>query len=417
MKTWINKKTIGGFFLIFILLLTFFSRTIYTYYLPKVTAVKPYQGQLSKVETGYGSAEWADVDSIYIEEKGIVDEMFVNEGEYVEAGQVLFTMKYDKEENERKLKEIENSRSRLQSEIENINLQIEAADRPDAELLEAQQSAAEAETYLGGAELLHSIGSISTQDLTKARNQANYLRLKLSNMKQEAVEHAKFLQMELEAKKLELEDLSIMEEPYKKTQTIHLTGIAVTAKRDGRLLSYHITKGEKVEKERLAAKVGTGNDYILECPVSLNNNFIVPGDTCSLSSWSHQIKGEISSVLPSEQEKIVRIRFTAEDVTGGETFEVLFQKESEASYILVPNAAVNKDKDGYYLKQLKRRDGIMGKEYYLDRIDIYIGDSDSQNTSVIRGITFLEPVLLSSNKTAVVGDVVLLKNAGDFFEE
>ena len=73
------------------------------------------------------------------------------------------------------------------------------------------------------------------------------------------------------------------------------------------------------------------------------------------------------------------------------------------------------DSNGYYLKQIKRKDGIMGKEYYLARIDIYIGDSDSQNTVIVQGVTFFEPVLLYSNKTAVIGDVVLLKNAGDFF--
>ena len=59
----------------------------------------------------------------------------------------------------------------------------------------------------------------------------------------------------------------------------------------------------------------------------------------------------------------------------------------------------------------------MGKEYYLERIDVYIGDSDSNHTAIASGVTFFEPVVLSSNKTAVTKDVVLLKNAGDFFEE
>ncbi len=417
MTSWINKKNFGGIILVLVLLLVFFSKTIYTWYLPEVTAVKPFNGQLSKMEMGYGAAQLAEVESIYIPEEGIAAEMYVKEGQEVKAGDKLFSMKYDREENDWKLQEIENNRDRIQKEIESINIKLEAANYPDAEMLQIQQSAAEAEKYLSGAESLYNIGSISQQELSEARNQVSYLRLKLDNSKREAAETIKSLQLELEGKKLEFENLSIMEEPYRKIQLIHNTGIVITAPEDGTLLSLSIAKGEKVEKDQLAAKIGTGNDYILECSIPLENSFIVPGDTCSLSNSSHQAKGVISSLFVSDQGKTARIRFTAEEAAAGETFRVLFQKESEATSVLVPNGAINKDQDGYYLKQVKRRDGIMGKEYYLDRIDIFTGDSDSRNTAVIQGITFFEPVLLSSDKEAGVGDVVLLKNAGDFFEE
>ena len=417
MKTWINKKNVGAMFLVLILLLTFFSKTIYTYHLPEVTAVKPFNGQLSKIEVGYGTVRWAGVDSIYIPEEGIVGEMYVQEGEYVKAGQTLFSMEYDREENDRKLQEIANNRTRLQLELADINLRIEAAHEPDAELLKARQSAAEAAKYAEAADVLYEVGGISLMELNEAKNQASYLRLKLANLTREAEQKKEFLRLESEEKKLELEDLSLLEAPYQKTREIHNNGAVLTAKADGMLLSFHVEKGKKVEKDTLAAEVGTGSDYILECPVSLENDFIAPGDTCSLSNASHQVKGVIAGVLPGAQEKVVKILFTADGVAAGETFAVLFQKKSTTSYILVPNAAINKDDNGYYLKQIKRRDGIMGKEYYLVRSDIYIGDSDSENTAVIQGVTFFEPVLLSSDKTAVVGDVILLKNAGDFYEE
>lgn len=417
MKTWMNKKTVGGVLLGLVLLLIFFSKTIYTYHLPQVTAVKPSNGKLSKVEVGYGTVQWAEVDSIYIPEEGTVGEIYVNEGEYLEARQKLFSMEYDSDENEWKLQEIENNRKTLLAELQGIENKIEMAKQPDAELLDARQSLTEAQKYLSAAGMLYDYGDISTQELNEARNKVNYLSLKVNNLTWEQAENAQALQLEIEEKKLELEKLSILEEPYKKIQAIHNAEIVITAPAQGMLLSSHIAKGEKVQKDSLAVTVGTGNEYLLECSVSLENNFIITGDTCSLSNPSHQVKGVISSVLPSEQQKIVTIRFTAENVTAGETFEVLFQKQSETSYILVPNAAVCQDSNGYYLKQLKRRDGIMGKEYYLERIDIYIGDSDSTNTSVVQGVTFFEPVVLSSNKTAVTGDVVLLKNAGDFFEE
>lgn len=382
MKTWMNKKMIGGVLLGVMFLLIFFSKTLYTWQLPEVTAVKPHNGKLSKVEVGYGTVQWAVVDSIYIPEEGTVGEIYVREGEYVEAGQKLFSMEYDNDENEWKLQEIENNRKILQTELREIENKLELARQ-----------------YFDAAKKLYEFDDISTMDFNEARKEAQSLEL------------------ESEEKRLEIEKLAILEEPYKKTQAIQHTEMVITAPSDGMLISSHISRGKKVSKDSLAITIGTGNEYILECPVSLTNNFVITGDSCSLRNSSHQVKGVITSVLPLEQQKIVSIRFTADQVTAGETFEVLFQKQSETSYILVPNAAVCQDGNGYYLKQLKRRDGIMGKEYYLERIDVYIGDSDSNHTAIASGVTFFEPVVLSSNKTAVTKDVVLLKNAGDFFEE
>lgn len=398
-------------------LLLFFSKTIYTYHLPEVTAVRPQKGKLSKVEMGYGTVQWAKTESIYVPEAGIVDEIFINEGEYVEAGQPLFSMKYDREINDRLLEESGITRKRLEAELQEIENLMESAKQPDAEFLKTRQSLAQAEKNLAAAAVLYEIGGVSAQELSQARDEVEYLKLKVKNLAFERTENEKKLELEAEAKKLELEQQAILEEPYREAREIHSSKTVVTAASPGFLISSGLSKGMKVQKDTLAATLGTGNEYILECPVSLENNFITAGDTCKLSNSSHQVKGVVSGVLPQDGGKTVRIRFTAENVMAGETFEVIFQKESETGYILVPNAAVCKDQDGTYLKQVKRREGIMGDEYYLDRIDIYTGDSDAKNTVVAQGVTFLEPVLLYSDKTAETGDVVLLKNAGDFFEE
>ena len=58
----------------------------------------------------------------------------------------------------------------------------------------------------------------------------------------------------------------------------------------------------------------------------------------------------------------------------------------------------------------------MGNEYYLERLNIFIGDSDHQNTQVVRGITFFEPIVLVSSKALSAGATVVLKNPEDFFE-
>jgi len=106
----------------------------------------------------------------------------------------------------------------------------------------------------------------------------------------------------------------------------------------------------------------------------------------------------------------------SEEVSEGETFDITFEKISSSSFTLVANSAINQDNDGYFLYQIKRRRSIMGEEYYLERLNIFIGDSDRQNTAVLRGITFFEPVVLVSNKALDTGVTVSLKNPEDFFE-
>jgi hypothetical protein len=95
---------------------------------------------------------------------------------------------------------------------------------------------------------------------------------------------------------------------------------------------------------------------------------------------------------------------------------ITFEKTSAASFVLVPTASINQDSNGYFLYRIKRRKGIMGEEYYVDRLDVFLGDSDYRNTAVIRGITFFEPLVLGSDKMLSPGIPVSLKNQGDFFE-
>jgi hypothetical protein len=125
----------------------------------------------------------------------------------------------------------------------------------------------------------------------------------------------------------------------------------------------------------------------------------------------------VSRVKPSDRGKSVSITVRSGEVRPGESFDIVFEKNSAAAYTLVPNAALNHDNDGYFLNQIKRRKGILGEEYYTERLDVYIGDSDRTNTVIIRGITFFEPVVLRSSQAVVSGGAVSLVNPGDFFEQ
>lgn len=417
MKALINKKTIGGMILTAGLLLCFFSKTIFYHNLPEVTAVKPTKGKLNKMETSSGISTYAETNTIYADEEGIAGDIFVKEGDHVKAGQELYRIDYDRDPVIQKLEESAGSREALRQTIDNYNQQIELSKQPNLEEIKLEQSLKEAETAYALSLELHGIGEASSQELTAAKNLVDNLNIELAQARTAAEGRTKTLQLERDAKLLELENLERSDQTHKKLLETYDNKSVITAATDGVIQSLNVTKGQAINKNEQILTMGVGNEYIVECPVSLNNNFIVPGDTCELTNSSRVLKGTVSNIIPSENEKKVRILVTAEEVTAGETFDVTFKKESETSYTLVPNGAVNQDSEGYYLNQVKRREGILGMEFYLERIAVYIGDSDSKNTVITQGITFFEPIMLNSSKAVASGDTILLKNAGDFFEE
>jgi multidrug efflux pump subunit AcrA (membrane-fusion protein) len=421
MKLTLNKKTVGGGFLLLLVLLIFCSKTVYNHNLPQINAVKPQNGRLSKLEMSSGLAAWAEIERVYVPLGGICGELLVKEGDTVEAGQPLLRMDFDREEAERRLREIAASRARLQIDLQNIQLRLDKLERSAGpEGYEADNLAkdiAQAQTALEDAQILFELGEISQRELTSTQETLENLYAKRNKAAADYSADAAAARLDLQAKQLELSNLSLQEEPYRRTLADYEAYTVITAPVDGQLLSLNAQKGARLNENALLAEIGAGLEFTVACNISLDNNFVLPGDTCELSNSAHVLKGTVSRINPTERGKTVDITLSSAEVTAGETFDIVFEKVSSTTYTLVPNGAVNQDNDGYFLYQVKRRDGMLGKEYYLERLNIYIGDSDSKNTAVIKGIIFFEPLVQTSNKPVEAGSVVKLTNVGDFIEE
>ena len=72
-----------------LLVLTFFSKSLYNYRLPVVEVTSPKQGNLSFTVEGTGVFDYAHIDSFYAEMDGRVREILVKEGDEVRKGQCL----------------------------------------------------------------------------------------------------------------------------------------------------------------------------------------------------------------------------------------------------------------------------------------------------------------------------------------
>ena len=421
MKLSLNKKTVGGAFLLLLVLLIFCSKTVYNHNLPLINAVKPQSGRLSKLEMSSGLAAWAEIERVYIPLSGLCGEVLVKEGEMVTAGQPLISLEFDSEEAQRRLREIAASRARLQIDIENIQLRLQRLERADGSAGYAADNLAkeiaQAQNALDDAQILFELGDISQRDVNAAEEALENLYLKGDRAAVDYVADTAALNLDLRAKQLELSNLSLQEEPYRQALADYEAYAELTAPIGGQLISISAQKGARLNENALLAEIGAGQEFIVECSISLDNNFVLPGDTCELSNSAHVLKGTVSRITPTERGKTVAISLVSAEATAGETFDIVFEKESSTTYTLVPNGALNQDNEGYFLYQVKRRDGMLGKEYYLERLNVYIGDSDSNNTAIIKGILFFEPLVLTSDKPVGAGDVVRLTNVGDFFAE
>ena len=439
----LNKKTAGAIIFVFLILLLFFSKTIYTYNLPLVTAARPKRGGLSKLEISSGIASWAETETVYAVSAGAAGQVYVREGDVVEIGQVLFEMDFDIAAAERRLAETDNNISKLEQDIRgtrtrlgNIREALAATSETETDLSPSQwdeQAAflaglysnnesslsgqaglialeiSRAQTALKNTQFAFELGSQSRNDLYNAEN-----NLKALLYKYEA--EADDLEHSLALKLIDLENMRLSRETIREILRDYRNNALIRAPASGTILSLNAEKGRFFPENSLLVSIGVGEEFVVECSISLDNNFVNPGDICNLSNASHVLKGTVRRIRPSAQGKTVTIAVVSDEVSDGETFEVTFEKTSASSFILVPNSAINQDNDGYFLYQIKRRKGMMGEEYYVDRLNIYIGDSDHQNTTVVRGITFFEPIVLVSNKALTSGQTISLKNAEDFFE-
>ncbi|MCL2479116.1 MAG: HlyD family secretion protein, partial [Treponema sp.] len=186
----LNKKTAGAAIFVLLVLLLFFSKTIYTYNMPEVTGTKPVKGSLSKLEISTGIAAWDDTESVYAVRAGAAGQVFVREGDSVEEGQPLFAMDFDVPATQRRLAETENNIAKLQADIKSQTLQLEnirealASDQSD-HADQADQTVqndlagqagviameiGKAKTTLQNAQFAFDLGSQSKNDIVSADN-------------------------------------------------------------------------------------------------------------------------------------------------------------------------------------------------------------------------------------------------------
>lgn len=436
-KNKLDIKVAGAVLIGLLVILMFLSKTIYNYNLPTVTASSPVSGNLNKYETTFGIVNWSNVEEVYSEVGGTVDEVLVYEGEKITKGQPLFQFSYDEDDINNKLKEIEINKNKVYIDIENLELKINEAkniieDPTSAnDLVKITNQIDKIESQIKNAEddytkleVLYNEGAISKKDLDNSKKSLDNLKFDLKGLEsdyentfEDYRSNLITLEQNLKSKNLDLDNLINQKETYEKTLSEYKSNAVITSPKDATVISIPVKDGQYINNNQLIISFGIGNEYEIKCDIAMDNNFIIAGDMCKLFNTSHVLDGVVTKVSPGDNNKQVTISFNSDEVTAGETFDVEFSKESTTSYTLVPNGAINKDSSGYFIYMIEKRKGVLGDEFYVKKVPVYVGDSDNENTAVIKGLNFFEPIVLFSNKLFSDGETVKVENVGDFFDE
>lgn len=393
MKQRMNIKNVGAFLIALLLVFTFLSKTIYQYSLPTVSADSPVKGRLHKVENVKGIAGWSTKGELYAGAAGFIEQILVEKGQTVVKDQPLLRLSFS-------------------------DTEVTAAREKEYEIQQVDSELAEAEEACEKLKTLYEAGAISKSEYEKEDRSRKDLYSKREKL---------------------LRDL---------TDVKNEAALTVLAPEDCVVTDLLVQKGQRVNQGEKVGNYGTPLTFGIECAIPLENDFIEKGDSCKVGNASLEFMGTVLDVSSEADKKKVRIQipemqqksgvddssevdtglvleealnkgahFGSEAIKDGDSFDVVFEKESPEARILVPNGALNRDSSGYFLYQIKQRKGLLGKEFYVSKLRVYIGDNDTDDTVVTEGITFFEPIVVQCDKELKEGDTVVLENEGDFFKD
>lgn len=413
----IKRKRLTGkamvIFLAIMFVLTFFSRTINNFTMPKVTYVTPSNGSLIKEVTGAGSVEANTTRELYVSSNMKVTGVAVEAGDGVKQGQILMTL--DTSDIERQLKDEQDKYAQKKLQLEEL---MEAGSPEskislDKAIQVARQNVDRTQKNYDSSKALFEAGAITAISLADAEADLENARLDYEiakNNKDKAVNTNK---RAIESIKLDIsmEERKIAELAEKMDMSI------VTAPCDGVVTGLYYSEGMTATASQPLYRIAdTGKGFRFVATVNTSAaEYLESGDGAKISVNSindKTIQGKVSQITDNLQQigvkKDVLIDIPSAGLIGGEIGTADIKKGIGSYNVLVPNSAVGQDTYGYFVYVLKEREGPLGNEFYAQKVSVSTGDSDNTKTAVLSGISNSDMVISGSNKQLSDGAPVMV---------
>ena len=411
-----KKKTIKKLLLIFLCImafLTFFSNTINNFTLPKVKSEYAAGGSLVKEVTGEGLVVARESQYEYTQLNAAVEAVNVKAGDKVIKGQVIMIL--ERQEAERQLREASILLEKQKLTLADKDAASDGEDE-DLEIAAAKQKLEEKETshqnikalYDAGAETLSSLktAEYDLADAKRAYEKAlRVYRERIEGSSRE-LQEAKY---DLELKQLQVDKLSYeLDNRY-----------IIRAKCNGIVKEVNFEKGTLVNNAKpLCVVINNEKGYEFNTSVDADiAKYLTVGDLVDVrinTSSGETIEGIISRIKESELQKGKRkelyIAVEKENLIGGEVGYIYQNKDIGFYALLVSNNSVHTEVGGKFVWVIRERKKLLGNEYYLVKVYVTVGKSDSSKTAILSGLTAEDRIVagVEGNKAVVEGSKVIL---------
>lgn len=365
------KRKIRMFFGLFILLmiaLTLFSNTLMALTLPKIVVTTSGSGKLTHTFQGSGMVKWRAEAALTGTAGGKVEKVHVKEGQLVKKGQVLVV--YDQDNLKHQIQDEQASLSKLKLTIEELQYSYKEAIKS------------------GDEKTTESAGRV----------------LKLNEI-----------------------DRDMQQRKIKKLQKEYDENDELIAPFDGVITKVNVMEGLGSvggEPEMIISNRSLGFEFEFAAPSSLIGEMEVG------SRLTVQIKGsnarqadgtiaQIKDVAPVSQRssdeseaaftamKQLVVSLKDEALQAGEQAETQIIKTLD-DVILIPNKAIHKEGEQAYVYSIEERNGPLGNDFYVRKINISIIDSN-EHQSAVEGVFEDQQIILESSDPLQEGDKVRMQ--------
>ncbi|MTI55868.1 HlyD family secretion protein [Geosporobacter ferrireducens] len=429
----ISRNRITGkatvIFLAVMLFLTFFSKTINNFTLPKITYERPANGALIKEATGTGNVQAKAVHDLYVRTSMKVTGVMVEVGDPVKQGQALLTLDITDIENQLKDEQDKVAQRKLYLEkLKQAGEKLKEANSPenllslDKTVQTAQQNLDKAQRNYDSSKVLYEVGGISASALADAKMNLDSAEMDYEIARNNRDKAARDNSREIENNIRDVESTKLdiaMAERKIAELTKELNMKTVTAPCDGIVTDLYYSAGMTANTAQPLYKIAdTGGGFQFVATVNITAaEYLELGDPAEISISAlngRAIQGKVNQIKDNPQQigvkKDVIIEIPTDGLIGGEVGTANIKKNIGSYNVLVSNSAVGQDGSGYFVYVLKDRKGPLGNEFYVEKVSVSTGDSDNLKTAVLSGISTNDKVVSDSDKPLSDGSRVMLAN-------
>lgn len=408
-----TKKAIR-LFIIIILFLTFFSKTINNFMLPQVDVINPLGGSLVRKIDGHGVIKAKDSYEFYTNSSIKVLSVNVKPGQLVKKGQMIMVL--DKKELEKKLQDyliiLEQKKIELQKLI---NDDVDQRYMTDIE--SAREEVEQCKKDFQTTKTLYEAGietqkKVEESEIELKASQRKYNKI-LKNKEQAFNDH------KLDIRNSEL-DIQLHQNKIIRLREELNDVNNITAPTDGVIKEINFSRGSITDSSKpLFNMTDATNGFELKVTVdSSKASYLSIGDKAIVKVTSLggvKLEGKILHINDSlqieEEKKDIFIELDSANLKGGEHAEIHIVKETKYYEMLIPNEGIRKDNNkNLHVLILQERDGVFGKEYYVQKSRVFSEGSDNLNTAIVNGLSFLDKVIIGSSRPISNGSRVKLNN-------